>query len=403
MGPLARLILSAYCMNTADYIALVAVPIVSALVFDASPAIIGILVACQSSAHLVGSLPFGLVVDQFQLRTTVIMSTLIALVGFAAAATALVFEHLTIFGAAIAVAGLGNVLYGLSTLSIAPKVVAVSELGTANARLSLPRSIASFLIPLLVGLSLGNNAPVLIFMVAAASCVVALATLRGMPAISRTRGAEQSIFARFAVGGVFVLKHDLLLPITLCAVLWNLAFAILLVLMVPVVTQIYNADPSLFAGAMASFGLAAIAGTWAIGRLSPKVAPNLVLLFGPGSSVLASALLLVVPSRMPDFALYAAFFLLGFGPSMWLVAQTTVRQLVTPEDMLGRVNSVIQTAIYGVRPIGALIGGLVASATSLEFGLWLVVCLYGASFASAWLSQLRKVESYVSLQSFRAR
>lgn len=65
MGPLGRLILSAYYMNIADHIALVAVPIVAALVFDASPAVIGVLVACQSSAHLIGSLPFGLVVDQF--------------------------------------------------------------------------------------------------------------------------------------------------------------------------------------------------------------------------------------------------------------------------------------------------------------------------------------------------
>lgn len=399
MTPLSRLILSAHCMNIADHIALVAVPIVAALAFDASPAVIGVLVACQSSAHLIGSLPFGLVVDQFQLRTSVVWSTLIAILGFGAAATALLSGSVAIFGLAIAVAGLGNVLYGLSTLSIAPKVVAASELGTANARLSLPRSIASFLVPLSLGFLIAPDTAVLIFWAATICAVVAFTCLRGLPAISRPKAARQSILGRLASGGIFVIRHKLLLPISLCAVFWNLAFAILLVLMVPVVTQVYHADPVLFARAMAAFGLAAIAGTWVMGRISSRVAPNLILLFGPGSSVLASALLLFVPARHPETLLYAAFFLLGFGPSMWLVAQTTVRQLVTPEEMLGRVNSVIQTAIYGIRPLGALVAGLIATATTLETALWLVVGLFGLSFASALLSRLRTVKDYLALQS----
>jgi predicted MFS family arabinose efflux permease len=386
-------------MSIADHIALVAVPIVAALIFDASPAVIGLLIACQSSAHLVGSLPFGLVVDQFHLRSTVVMSTLITIGGFSAAATALVLGHLALFGLAIAIAGLGNVLYGLSTLSIAPRIVAASELSAANARLSLPRSIASFLVPLALGLLLVPDTVVLVFFFATVCSVVAFVGLWGMPVISRVNGDRQLLGARLASGGKFVIKHDLLLPISLCAIFWNLAFAILLVLMVPVIVEVFDGHPTLFGGAMAAFGLASIAGTWAMGLVSSKVAPNLVLLFGPGSSVLASALLFAVPPQNPDLTLYAAFFVLGFGPSMWGVAQTTVRQLVTPERMLGQVNSVIQTAIYGVRPLGALIGGFIASEVSLTVGLWLVVTLYAASFASALLSRLRKVEDYLALQS----
>lgn len=328
-----------------------------------------------------------------------IISALIAFAGFGAAATALVLGQITLFGLAIAAAGLGNVLYGLSTLSIAPRIAAVSELSAVNARLSLPRSIASFLVPLLLGILLVKNTAVLVLSVATACSVAAFVCLLGIPTMPRMNGARQSIVARLVSGGMFVIRHDLLLPISLCAVFWNLAFAILLVLMVPVIIEIYGAHPTLFGGAMATFGLAAIAGTWVMGRISSRVAPNLILLFGPGSSILASALLLVVPPQNPDLTLYAAFFILGFGPSMWLVAQTTVRQLVTPEHMLGRVNAVIQTAIYGVRPLGALIGGLIATATTLETGLWLVVGLYVASFASALLSRLRTVEDYFALRS----
>jgi MFS family permease len=75
MTPLSRLVMSARFMYAADQIALVAVPIVAVVVFDADATLIGILVACQSSAYLIGAIPFGLVIDQFQLRSIVIAST----------------------------------------------------------------------------------------------------------------------------------------------------------------------------------------------------------------------------------------------------------------------------------------------------------------------------------------
>ena len=79
---------------------------------------------------------------------------------------------------------------------------------------------------------------------------------------------------------------------------------------------------------------------------------------------------------------------------MWLVTQNSVRQLVTPTALLGRVNAVVQTAIYGIRPLGALIGGLVVGATSPCIGLAVVVLCFGLSFAVALFSRLRSFRSY---------
>ena len=83
---------------------------------------------------------------------------------------------------------------------------------------------------------------------------------------------------------------------------------------------------------------------------------------------------------------------------MWLIAQNSVRQLVTPPALLGRVNAVIQTAIYGVRPLGALIGGAVAGVAGPEAGLGFVALVFAASFAVALFSGLRRVVSYESLK-----
>ncbi len=71
-------------------------------------------------------------------------------------------------------------------------------------------------------------------------------------------------------------------------------------------------------------------------------------------------------------------FLVGFGPMMWLVCQTTVRQLVTPPaPLMGRVNATVQTAIYGVRPLGRA-GG--AAWWRAQAGLQAALLLIAASF-----------------------
>ena len=56
MSVIHRLAGAAYGTHLGDQIALVSVPLVAALAFNASAELIGLLVACQSMAHLLGSM-----------------------------------------------------------------------------------------------------------------------------------------------------------------------------------------------------------------------------------------------------------------------------------------------------------------------------------------------------------
>ena len=84
-------------------------------------------------------------------------------------------------------------------------------------------------------------------------------------------------------------------------------------------------------------------------------------------------------------------FLVGFGPMLWLICQTTVRQLVTPAPLMGRVNATVQTAIYGVRPLGALAGGLVAAQAGLQGALILIAVAFALSTLVIVLSPLARL------------
>ena len=399
MQTISRLTGAAYGVHLSDQVALVSVPLIAALAFDASPELIGVLVACQSSAHLIGSIPFGILVDQARLRLLMIWSALLLLVGAVGATVSVPLGFTFGFGASVTIAGFGTVLFGLTALSIVPRVADAASLSSANAAIEVPRALCSFAVPLAVGLAIGDVPARVIFAAAALGAGIALISAVSLPEFEPAPKPASPILSRIVEGGRYVVGHALLLPISLCAIFWNLAFAALLVALVPVIQDVYSFDPGAFGIALAAFGIGAFAGTSLARRIADRVAPKVVLLFGPGSSAAAAGCLLLIGPDTPIEFLYACFFVLGFGASMWLIAQNSVRQLVSPPAMLGRVNAVIQTAIYGVRPLGALLGGLVAGTAGPQAALLLVVAAFGASFAVSLLSKLRSVESYASLQS----
>ena len=389
-----RLARVAFGIHFADQIALVSVPLTAVLVFDATADVIGVLVACQSLAHLIGALPFGILVDRSQQRALVLTATLISFIGFLGVTVSIHASNIWAFGATVTIAGFAVVLFTLSALSIVPKVADTNSLARANATIELPRTFVSFLVPLGVAILITQVAVSWFFIAAAAGAALSFIIALRLPNFEKSTTVNRSFLRRLKVGGVFVLKNQLLRAISLCAIFWNLAFTALLVVMVPLLSDYYLLDPGIFGFALSAFGLAAIAGTWAARQFGGKIPPNVLLVFGPAASVVAAVLLYFVSPNDSVHMIYLAFFLLGFGPAMWLITQNSVRQLITPANMLGSVNAFIQTAIYGMRPLGALLGGTIASATTLQNGLFVVIVGFLLSFLVAAFSPLNSIKRY---------
>jgi MFS family permease len=79
--------------------------------------------------------------------------------------------------------------------------------------------------------------------------------------------------------------------------------------------------------------------------------------------------------------LVVALMLFGFSGVVYNITQISLRQAITPERLQGRMNSVMRFMVWGVLPLGALLGGLLATTIGLRWTLWIA----GIGGSLSWL------------------
>jgi predicted MFS family arabinose efflux permease len=373
MKPFTALLGAAAGTHAADQLALATLPLTATLVLGAGPGVLGLLVAAQSAAWLLLSLPAGAWVDRMPRRTLLIVALGLGLAAFIGAS--------------------GTVVYVLTSISLLPSLVPPADLSRANARLELARAIVSLAAPFVAGLLAQLLSPTWGYALAAFGAALALACVLALPKAPAPTSAAQrpSFLAAIQAGARFVVGHELLRGIGLCAVFWNFAFFALLAVWAPLALGPLGLDPAHMGLAQSAYGAGLILGALVAPVSARRLPPLATLIFGPAVSVIAAGLFLAAPSGNGFAYAAAGHFLVGFGPMLWLICQITVRQLVTPAPLMGRVNATMQTAIYGVRPLGALAGGFVAAHAGLPAALLLIAAAFALSTLVIVLSPLARL------------
>lgn len=397
MKPFTALLGVAAGTHTADQLALATLPLTATLMLGAGPDTLGLLVAAQSAAWLLVSLPAGAWVDRLPRRRLLIVALSLGLVASIAAVIAAATGITFLLGVAAFAGASGTVVFVLTSVSLLPSLVPADGLPRSNARLELVRAVVSLAAPFIAGLLAQHLSPTWGYALAAFGAALALACALALPkGVAPTGAANRPPFVQaIRAGAEFVVRHELLRGISLCAICWNFAFFALLAIWAPLALGPLHLDPVHMGLAQSAYGAGLILGALVAPVSSRQLPPFATLIFGPGVSVIAALFFLMAPSSNGSaggFALAAVgHFLVGFGPMLWLICQTTVRQLVTPAPLMGRVNATVQTAIYGVRPLGALAGGLVAAQTGLQGALILIAVAFALSTLVIVLSPLARL------------
>ena len=393
MKPFTALLGAAAGTHTADQMALATLPLTATLVLGAGPDLLGLLVAAQSAAWLLVSLPAGTWIDRMPRRRMLIVALALGLTASVVAVAAAATGHVVLLGLAAFAGASGTVVYVLTSVSLLPSLVAAADLSRSNARLELARAVVSLAAPFVAGLLAQHLSPTWGYALAAFGAALALVCVLALPEGTAPTAATErpTLASAIRLGTAFVIGNELLRGISLCAIFWNFAFFALLAIWAPLALGPLGLDPAHMGLAQSTYGAGLILGALVAPVSARRLPPFVTLIFGPAVSVVAACLFLAAPSGN-GFALTAAgYFLMGFGPMLWLICQTTVRQLVTPSPLMGRVNATVQTAIYGVRPLGALAGGLVAAQAGMHAALMLIAVAFALSTLVIVLSPLARL------------
>lgn len=395
MKPFTALLGVSAGTHAADQLALATLPLTATLVLGAGPDVLGLLVAAQSAAWLLVSLPAGAWVDRVPRRRLLIVALGLGLLASIAAVVAAATGIAVLLGVAAFAGASGTVVFVLTSVSLLPSLVPAGDLPRSNARLELTRAVVSLAAPFVAGLLAQHLSPTWGYALAAFGAALALVCALALPkGTAPTNPASRpSLVQAIRIGAEFVARHELLRGISLCAICWNFAFFALLAIWAPLALGLLHLDPAHMGLAQSAYGAGMILGALVAPISSRQLPPFATLIFGPAVSVIAAFLFLIAPSGNGFLLSAAGHFLIGFGPILWLICQTTVRQLVTPTPLMGRVNATVQTAIYGVRPLGALAGGLVAAQAGLESALILIAAAFALSTLVIVLSPLARLRT----------
>lgn len=385
---LFALILTGVLAQFADRLALDTITL-AATQAGASPRLVGLLVAAQSAAWLLVSLPAGVFADRVAPRGLIRIGGALMIAGALAGAALLAFgETGWLLAGSTFVAAMGPVVIALSIFVLMPRIVEVAALPRANGRLELGRACLSLAAPLIAGWAVARGQGWFGLSLCALAGMLVLAAATKLPGERPAAQPRQPLYRAIAEGGLFVARHPYLRPIALCAIGWNMAFFAFTAMVAPYAARILLLAPETIGLASSVYGAGLIAGALSGAALIARLPTGLLLVFGPASSLIGAGLLALAPVALGWPALALAFFLFGFGPILWFITQTSLRQAVTPQALLGRVSATLTTAMYGMRPVGALAGGLAGEWLGLATAIWLPVALFGLSTLAILASRM---------------
>jgi MFS family permease len=363
-----RLWTAAGLSSLADGVLKVALPLV-AVGYTRSPALIAGLAFAFSLPWLLFALPAGALVDRLDRRRAMLTANLVR-GGLLAAVTVLtVFGGGSIWALYVAAVGVGcaETIYDTAAQSIVPQVAGRAQLARANGRMFAAEQTANeFAGPPLAGvLATAGVVAALVTPVALwAVAVAALLLVRGTYRIERP--APTTLRADIAEGLHFLLRHKVLRTFSIMVGTFNFATGATFAVLV-----LHAVGPGSAMGLSApAFGLL-MATTAAGGLVGSLVAEPVERALGRVRALWVSWLagglpvgVLVVTAN--PYAVGAAFFTGGAGILVSNVVMVSLRQRVTPDRLLGRLNSSHRLVAWGTKSLGALAGGTIAQTAGLH-------------------------------------
>jgi MFS family permease len=361
----------------------------------------GILGVVRFLPWIFFTLPAGVWVDRMRRRPILIGADLARAALLGSIPLAFIGDWLTLIQVYVVafLAGTLEVFFDVAYQSYLPSVVERDELVEGNSKLELSRAGSQVAGPTVAGFLIeAIRAPFAIAIDAVSYLGAALfiGFIRrgetGPEPHDPAEGRRPSMWQEARAGIGYVLASPYLRSIAACTgtanLFGNIAGAVLILYFVRAEDGL-GLTPGTIGLILALGNLGVIVGALSGGRMAKAI--------GIGPTIIASAALAgfaayAVPLAPPDdpfWVLVIGGAFLGFGVVVYNVNQVGLRQAITPDRMLGRMNATMRLIVWGTIPIGALIGGVLGVTVGLQTALWVAAIGQSLSFLPVLLSPVR--------------
>ena len=348
------------------------------------PLLVSLVASLAFLPWLLFSIPAGALVDRIDRRRAMLLANLArAMILLALAATvAAGAATIVVLYIAAFLLGVAETVYDNAARALLPRVVRRDQLERGNSLLSTSESVANLFLGAPVGallfaawavLPLG--ASVLLFVGAAALIM----TVEG--AFAPERAERTTLGADIREGLSWLLHHRILRQLVWATAIGALGTSLANGVAVLFVLEVLGIGEAGFGLLLAALGVGAVVGALA--------SPLLTRLLGRTASMgvtgtvcgLATAAIGIWPTTAVAFI---AWPLSSLAVSAFNVQVMSVRQVLIPDALFGRVQGAYRTVLWGSIPIGTAAGGLVATWTDLPTAVLLGGVLATVSGVATW-------------------
>ena len=252
------------------------------------------------------------------------------------------------------VSGFAQAFGGPAYQALIPTLVKREDMPNAIALNSIQFNMAVTIGPALAGQALARVGETWCFGLNAASFIAPIVALLLISTRFQPKPANESVFTSLKLGIKFVRRQESMTALIVLAFCMT-ALSMPLRTYIPVyVSDIFHAGPRIYGDLLSLMGIGSICGSLAIASLGNA----------PGKGRRALVMLLFLGAAISGFAISrslavscAVLVLFGFSLMAVFASVSSLIQLITTDEMRGRVMSVYNCAFRGGMPLGNLVSG----------------------------------------------
>ena len=398
-----RLFASSTGSNLADGVLQAVLPLIAASL-TRDPLLVSLVASLAFLPWLLFAIPAGALVDRIDRRRAMQLANL-------SRATILLLLAATIWTGTASIVvlyvaafllGVAETVYDNAARAMLPKVVRRDQLERGNALLSTTESVCNLFLGAPLGallfalwavLPLGGSA--LLYVVAA----VLVLTVRGSFAPARKEAHERTTMAADIREGIgWLMRHPILRQLVWVTGLGALGNSVANGIAVLFALEVLGVREAGFGLLLAAVGIGAVLGS----IVSPLLTRALGRTAAMGLAATVGGATLIAIGAWPTLTVTLAAWLLGAAAiSAFNVQIMSVRQVLIPDALFGRVQGAYRTVLWGSIPLGTVAGGAIASVTDLPtamvvggvlgtisgLAVWWVLWIYRERIAQAFLEE----------------